>query len=307
MEDYTYSTPQGYGDTFYVYAYDSNILPLVSGQNYFNQRVVISDGDFVLRWWKGCDLYSNISQGIQIRDKLQNQFFSDTINPFSQAPNLMGPYMSTGWPVCPEKWYPDQGYIGFDLFSALPNVSPNTSAIGQLAFYGVRRRKGFKNDPQVYTSPAYEKEYQTTVTVKIPAGFSSTSGGLLTTVNVTDFEFEMRRIDGFVRALCFIPTSGYAGLDLGNFKILLLDQNKVQISNVPLLFANLFHVPNNAVAESTQASANSIPKHFWPTPPMTYRVNSAIQFYIYATSATPSACEIDIDITFSGIRRYPCL
>lgn len=99
---------------------------------------------------------------------------------------------------------------------------------------------------------------------------------------------------------------GYLGQDLGNFKILLLDQNRVQVSNVPLLFANFFHVPDNAATISTQSNALAIPKHFWPTPPMTYRVNSSIQFYVYMTSATPLGAPVNFEVVFSGIRRYPC-
>lgn len=211
MEDYTYSTPQGYGDTFYVYAYDSTTLPLTSGNNYFNQRVNILDGDFILRWWKGCDLYSNISQGIQIRDKLQNQFFSDTLTPFSPAPNLLGAYQSTGWPVCPEKWYPDSGYIGFDLFSVLPNVAPSTSGMGQLAFYGVRRRKGYINDPQTYTNPGYDKEFQLQISFSLPIGWSSTSGGFLVNYQVPDFDIQIRRVDGFNNSQSTFATLTYIG------------------------------------------------------------------------------------------------
>ena len=198
MEQYDYQAPPGYGDTFFVYAFDSNVLPLlVSGQNYYNQRVGIADGDFVLRWWRGTDLYANIAQGIQIRDRLQTPFFSDNLTTFPSTPNLMGQYMATGWPVCPEKWYPDQGYIGFDLLSALPNATPNTSGIGQLAFYGVRRRKGFRSDPQIYTMPSYMKEYQIQTTFTLPVGWSSASGGYLVTVPIQDYDFEMRRVDGF--------------------------------------------------------------------------------------------------------------
>jgi hypothetical protein len=101
-------------------------------------------------------------------------------------------------------------------------------------------------------------------------------------------------------------TGGYLGQDLGNFKILLLDTNQVQVSNVPLLFTNFFHVPDTAVNLSAQSSAQAIPKNFWPTPPMTYRANTSIRFYIYATSATPLGAPVSFDITFRGVRRYPC-
>lgn len=98
----------------------------------------------------------------------------------------------------------------------------------------------------------------------------------------------------------------YCGQDLGNFKILMLDQNQVQISNIPILFTNFFHVPNNPVSFTSQGNAAAVPKNFWPCPAMAYRVNSNIRFYLYVTSATPLAAPVTFDITFSGIRRYPC-
>ena len=197
MEDYTYTTPPGYGDTFYVYAYDSTTIPLVSGSTYNNLRILINDGDFIARWWRGCDLYANISQGIQIRDYLQNPYWSANLQPFLQPSNQQSLLASTGWAILPEKWYPDSGYIGFDLISALPNITPNVSGIGQLAFYGVRRRKGLLNDPQVYTYPSYEKVFDLQTTVTLPTGFSSASGGYLTALEVPDYDFECRRVDGF--------------------------------------------------------------------------------------------------------------
>jgi hypothetical protein len=189
----------------------------------------------------------------------------------------------------------------FSAFSLAAAAGPVTRGVGQIAFFGVRRRLGFKSDPQVYTSPSYEKEYQIQTTVTLPIGWSKASGGLLTAVPVNDYEFEMRRIDGYGGL-----AGGYLGLDPGNFKILLLDTNAIQISNIPLLFSNLFHVPENLVNEAIQASANSTPKNFWPTPPMTYRVNTSIRFYLYMTSTTALVAPVNFDITFSGIRRYPC-
>jgi hypothetical protein len=104
-----------------------------------------------------------------------------------------------------------------------------------------------------------------------------------------------------------VGANTYCGLDMGNYKILLLDTNQIQVSNVPLLFSALFHVPNNVVSEGTlPTSANSIPKNYWPCPPMLYRANSSIRFKLYVTSAIPLAAPVSFDILFSGVRRYPC-
>lgn len=190
MEDYTYHTPPGYGDTFFIYAFDGDAL--TPGSSPQNLKLQINDGDFVARAWKGVDQLGNIAQGIQIRDYLQNRYFSSQITP-ALAGGLMTPYMGTGWPILSEKVYPDSGYIGFDLF----NVLPDPTRVGQLAFMGVRRRKGYKNDPQPSSFPFYEKPFQLQTTFTIPGAWSRSSGGFLVTVPVPDFDFELRRIDGF--------------------------------------------------------------------------------------------------------------
>jgi hypothetical protein len=203
MDAYPYTTPAGYGDTYFCYAFDSDntINPaapaLTPGNNYYNQRIVISDGDFILRWWKGLDILGNIAQQLQIRDHLQNQFFSDLLSAnitLTPNPSLMSSYMDTGWAVLPEKWYPDSGYIGFDLLGVQPNGARNT---GQIAFHGVRRRKGINSDPVPSLYPWYEKPFSFQVTFTVPAGWSNASGGYLVTLPITDYDFELRRIDGF--------------------------------------------------------------------------------------------------------------
>lgn len=191
MDLYPYRTPPGYGDTFFVYAFDGDAL--TSGNNYYNQRIVISDGDFIARWWKGVDSLGNISQKIQIRDHLSNQYFGDFISPNVTPASLMNPFMDTGWPILPEKWYPDSGYIGFDLQGALPIAAQ----VGQLAFGGVRRRKGYRNDPQPSVYPWKEESFCIPVSFTLPIGWSNSSGGFLVTQEIPDYDFELRRIDGF--------------------------------------------------------------------------------------------------------------
>ena len=305
MEAYDYITPEGYGDTFYVYAFDcdSSGANLTPGSNAFNQRINIVDGDFVVRWFKGIDPLGNAANGIMLRDALQTPWFSNPITPASPSTgSLMDNLLGTGWPVLPEKLYPLNGYIGFDLYTVLPNAAQ----VGQLAFHGVRRRKGYVSDPQPSAFKYYEKPYQIEVDFSIPSGWSNTSGGFRVNQAVTDYDFEMRRIDayGVIPGLC-VNTNTYGGLDPGNFKILLRDTNGYQISNVPLIFSNLVHVPNNAVSLS-ESAADAIPKNFWPTPPMMYRINSTISFDMFVTSSTPLVGDAAWHFVFTGVRRYPC-
>lgn len=98
----------------------------------------------------------------------------------------------------------------------------------------------------------------------------------------------------------------YAGLDPGNFKIMLLDTNQINTANVPVLFNHLIHVPRFAPVSTVPSTADSIPENFWPTPPMLYKVNSSIRFLIYVTSATPLGSPSSWEFNFHGVRRYPC-
>lgn len=196
MEAYDYQTPEGYGDTYYVYAFDvdasgANLTP---GSQGYNQRVGINDGAFLMRWWTGAGTYGNAAQGIQLRDRLQNDLFSYImVQNALTVGSIMNPYMNSGWPVVPEVFYPESGYIGIDINDALPNAA----LPGQLAFHGVRRRKGIQSDPVSSPYAYYEKPYQYQVTATIPGLWSSASGGVLITIPITDFDFELRRLDGF--------------------------------------------------------------------------------------------------------------
>ena len=207
MEVYDYRTPKGFGDTFFVYAFDvdGSGANIPAGSNAYNQRIIISDGEFIVRWWRGADQYGNAANGVQIRDRLQTPWFSDTLSPNSALGNAQD-YQNTGFAVMPEVKYPESGYIGFDIIGALPNAA----LPGQLAFYGVRRRRGLQNDPMKSPYKYYEKPYQYQVTVEIPAGWSSASGGLLTTQVIEDFDFELRRIDGYDTAMPLTASLVYA-------------------------------------------------------------------------------------------------
>jgi len=73
--DLRYRTPPGYGDTFYCYAYNGELL--TNGQDAINQKIEVNDGDFVARYWSGLD---TIATSIQIRDRISNPYFSSEVN-----------------------------------------------------------------------------------------------------------------------------------------------------------------------------------------------------------------------------------
>ena len=189
--DYSYPTPPGYGDTFYIYAFDTDLL--AAGSDVLNQHLSISDGSFLARWWTGVSALGNAAAGVQIRDRLQNNFFSEPITPYAAGSSIQD-LMGTGWGIVPEVFYPENGYIGLDFYG----IRPTPLKPGQIAFGGVRRRQGFHNDPFPSSYPWYEEVYSYQADFTIPAGWSASSGGFLVSIPITQFDFELRRIDGYI-------------------------------------------------------------------------------------------------------------
>jgi hypothetical protein len=285
-----YVTPAGFGDTFYVYAFDADSL--TNGQDAYNQRVVIADGQFVMRQWAG--LYSCAS-GIQIRNRLQNP-----LNSGSKGATMSG--FKTGTPVIPEVWYPGSGYIGFDLFNVNRTVigtdGGNTIYGAQLAFAGVRRRAGVASDPMESRYKYYEKPYSYRFDLSINQ-YASVSGvstsPQLNQLYVDDqYDFVLQRI-----RVVKTPTPG-TEYTTPTFKILLYNGNKEAVSNIPLLSTNLVNFP------ITSTSGTNIPTNYFPTPGIMYRANSVIQFYITSLLLPPTLLPVAYDLEFSGVRRYPC-
>lgn len=282
-----YVTPPGYGDTFYIYAFDGD--GLTAGVPALNQRIPILDGDFIVRQFSGLD---TMSSGIQIRDRLQNPYFGAL---FAQLGGF-----SSGVPVIPEKWYPEDGYIGFDLNTVTKKTigveGGVTTFASQICFFGVRRRKGVQSDPMASNYPGgkdwYSKPYALQFSLAITN--AATVGGVLQgptlqTVFVPDYDFMLMGI----RA---VNTSGTLEDPTPSFKILLYNGNKEQVSNIPIISQRLV----------TFAPGQAPERNYWPTPPILYRANSTIQFATSSLLLPPTVFPQNFDMQFIGVRRYPC-
>ncbi len=285
-----YVVPAGFGDTFFVYAFDAD--GLTNGQDVYNKRVRIDDGSFVLRQWSGLD---TVASAIQIRNRIQNPF-----NAGARGANYS--QYRTGVPLVPEEWYPEDGYIGFDLFNVNKTVigvdGGNTIFASQLAFAGVRRREGVASDPMESRYKYYEKPYSYRFDLTINQ-FASV-GGITQqpdfhSFQITDgYDFVLQRI-----RVVQTPTPGTESVT-PTFKMLLYNGNKEQISNLPLLSTRLI----NFTATIAGGAAN--PANYFPTPGIMYRANSAVQFYITSLILPPTALPVNYDLEFMGMRRYPC-
>jgi hypothetical protein len=264
---YDYKTPEGYGDYFYVYVYNPGQKGLINGQSYAYIPIEIQDGGFVLRAWGGAS--STLSGAgavstwgkIQIYDASTRLFFDVPVSVFSNS--------NTNTAVLPEKEFPLNSALRFDLSNVqlaldLTAVTP----VSQLAFYGVRREMSAVSDPAP-SDYAYKEEdfsYSITFTLNTDATATGPGSPVQFTIPIQDNDFELRRIE-----YTFTNAGGVTNSQDPNhpeFQMVLYDNNWRARSNGPVNCNRLCHYVN---------AANN-PLNFFPSPGITYKVNSVIRF-----------------------------
>lgn len=198
---YEYQTPDGYGDTFFVYNLNGENIPLVNGNSYTLVGLPVQDGMFVCRVWSGGLLIVDATTGtVQMYDGVKCAWF--------QLPILQGNFPSS-MAVVPEKVYRDNSALRFDLTDvALKTNSNGTASVyaDQMAWYGVKRVPGGPSDPLKSQYKYYEKPFSYPIAFGLTNfGPSDGSGnpipGLAAptqySILIQDYDFELRRISVF--------------------------------------------------------------------------------------------------------------
>jgi hypothetical protein len=193
---YDYETPDGYGDSFYVYVYNPAESGLVSGESYSYVPIQIQDGAFILRAWSGADsvlAHTGVLATwgtIQLYDPHSRLFWDLPTSVFSNC--------ATGAAVLPEKSYPDNSALRFDLANTeLALDATAVVPVSQLAFYGVRRIQGGASDPAQSQYRYKEIDFSIPFTFPLQGNGTAAGPGPLTqyTVQIQDYDFELRRIE----------------------------------------------------------------------------------------------------------------
>lgn len=284
---YTYPNPPGYGDTFFMYAYNGSDN-ITNGSDYFNLTIPVQDGDFVARYWAGAD---TITTKIQIYDSLMRKTSSEAVDYSS---------FKTGMLILPERVYPVNNAIRFDLINVAKvlkgtSVSVNVYA-SQLVFAGVRRRAAHYSDPEPAGYSYYEEPYNlgqdgSTGTFQLSINKLGATGGVLAAPDtyllpIRNNDFELRRIELQLQS----------NQQASQFAIQLYDNYQNKISNVPILSNRFFHL------NPTQSSGEL---NFFPSPPLVYKIGSFLRFDIQSLLmgvAIPQA----FNLLFHGVKRIKC-
>ncbi len=195
---YEYQTPDGYGDTFFIYNVNGEDIPLVNGNSYTLVGIPVQDGMFVCRVWSGGILLVDGTTGtVQMYDGVRAAWF--------QLPVLQGNFPPS-LAVLPEKVYRDNTALRFDLTDVALKVNTNGTAsvyADQMAWYGSKRVEGGGSDPLKSTYKYYEKPFAYPVPISLinygPSdGIGNPISGLAAPIQyqqlISDYDFELRRI-----------------------------------------------------------------------------------------------------------------
>lgn len=212
MGMYDYKTPAGYGDYFYIYVYDPAANGLTSGNSYAYIPIEIQDGAFVLRAFAG--LESCLSQAGAVSTWGTIQIYDAQTRLFFDVPTSVFTSFATGTAVLPEKEFPSNSALRFDLNNtALSQDQFSVVPTSQLAFYGVRRVPGAQSDPA--PSPYPYKEIDFSIPFNFTLLGNGTSAGpgpqLQYTVPIQDYDFELRRMEYGMVVLPFVVTGPSSG------------------------------------------------------------------------------------------------
>jgi hypothetical protein len=264
MKTQPYAPPPGYYDLPFTWAFDASIFANGSTQKGNSIYLLGGYGDFLLRRIVGLDrILAKDGTGMyRISRASRNVYMSS--DPV-QAPNC--PELA----IVPGELYPETGTLYFDLYGIL---KPTAALTSQLAFQGIRRQKGTK-DTVTY------KNFQKTFTYKVGAILSAVAGSPIhTATQIVDYDFELYQIILMVQT-----PSGPQAITVPVCSLKVFDQNKVALSNIPIL--DIFY--NGAPGSPYENGAI--------VTPILYRKDSAldIDFYGLATSVvSPSGALISV-------------
>lgn len=277
VEDY--NIPEGYWDFPYVYTFDASSL--TDGNTYTDQLNVIFDGDsdFILRHICGIN---NCVDTFANNGKWDLRNASRTYAT-GRPGELIAP--CTHWVVLPEKLYPYNGAIWFDLQTVLRAFRTAGNYTSQLAFFGSKR---FRNPSWMgdtrynYRILPYILPY--TLTLDWAAG-----------TPVQSFYVPVQQYDFLLTEIKINKQATGTGLATDDFQIQLYDAWNHPLSRVPI---------NQSYINSARLGAQTPPVYqpYFPTPALLYPNGSQIKF---VANLLMTAVPVVYNIQFIGIWRIP--
>jgi hypothetical protein len=224
--------------------------------------------------------------------------------------SLVLPVTSQRWTVVPEKYFPVQSQIRFDLQNVLKALNEDDNPISFIGFQGVKRvAKGqwdwgvYQSDYEYYEHP-YSYELLVTVDFFLDAGAAPRKF----TIPITEYDFELQKIcvhgaDALVRG----DGDGDGGNGNGN-------GNPPPQSLGPDPFLILLYDPTGYRGFASQPHPARWLNYFentgnffsvFPVPTCVYPFGSNIEFDLTSLLNAAGGSQ-SYQFSFQGVRRVPC-
>jgi hypothetical protein len=291
-----YRTPPGCHDVPFIYLFDGN--DLTNGIDIFNQLSVKMDSDsqFILRRIAG-------TQSIADFFSYRNADSSYVWQPPAWTRGMNAAFGNSNQGdigVLPEKFYPDNGLIRFDLGTVDKAValSGGTDFLAYIAFQGAKR---FPYDVQEPACPYRPRGKQ--YVLDIPTVTWTRGQYKRFSVKIDGgYDFELLRLNQLDNGTTIPPSGGGipvpAANRVGVFNYMLYDPHKFQLMSAP--------VPDSYIIDQINGIAAGDPSPcpgVFPCPGMLYPSQSQIIVDLYAVQSTPQGSQWQI--VFDGMERIP--
>jgi len=284
-----YRTPEGRLDTPFAYVFDATGIADNQAQVPNLAKTLQGDSDFILRRIVGM---SNCVNTAALGGKWA---FKNASGSYAMGNAGSGIVAYPNWVVLPEKLYPINTQIVFDLFNTLRSSNGCASPIytSYIAFFGVKRLsvdRGYRSNKTAYKYKEKKYSYSVNFTITVAAG----SAPFRLSQLIDNYDFELQRI-----AICYANTIGNAGtLTTDDFLIQLYDSNMHGLSDLPL---NQSYINNGRTSFHVPTNLQSI----FPCPTIVFPAGSAITFDITSLLCSTSVPQ-SYNVIFEGIWRVPC-
>lgn len=284
-----YRTPEGRLDVPFAYVFDATGIADNQAQVVNLAKPLQGDSDFILRRIVGVSNCINTS-ALGGKWSLKNPSGS-----YAMGNAGSGVVAFPNWVVLPEKLYPINTQIGFDLYNTLRAANACVAPIytSYIAFVGVKRLsvdRGYRSAITPYKYREKKYSYSINFTITSAAGSAPVRQSQL----IDNYDFELQRI-----SVCYANSPGNTGtLTTDDFLIQLYDSNMHGLSDLPL---NQSYINNGRTSFHVPTSFQSI----FPVPSIVFPAGAAITFDITSLLCSTSVPQ-SYNIIFEGIWRIPC-
>lgn len=306
-----YQTPPGFLDQPFAYVFDGSQLADGAGEIQNNIININADSDFILRHIAGVPTCVNTPQS-------GGRFnFRNASGSYANGNPSSGIAFPPNWPVVPEKLYPHNSQLAFDLYQTLraSNACGGTPIYtAQIAFFGVRRvhaSGAFRNwtSPYNFRERKYTYSYSLTINWAYLNASGVPQGPMPQTLQLDSYDFELQRIAVTNAQTTGATQSGQpGGLATNDFRIGLYDAQNHLTSGAGVRNTGAADVNLNILSiNAARPNATTWPAYqgCWPTPTLVYPAGGQIRFDI-----TSLLCSTQLNqtynILFDGIWRIPC-